>query len=49
MKPKPKQELIDGITRFWETVDVTKCCKYIRYLMKVTPAGVEKIGDAAGH
>jgi len=29
VKPKTKQELIDGIQPFWETVDIAKCRKYI--------------------
>ena len=27
VKPKTKQELIDGIRAFWETVDIAKCTK----------------------
>ena len=29
VKPKVKQELVDGIWAFWETVDRDKCRKYI--------------------
>ena len=29
VKPKVKAELIDGIERFWSTVDVAKCQKYV--------------------
>ena len=29
VKPKTKQELIDGIIEFWKTVTVSKCRKYI--------------------
>ena len=29
VKPKNKAELVDGIKRFWLTVDATKCQKYI--------------------
>ena len=36
-KPTTKQELIDGIVRFWETVTVEKCNKYINHLKKVIP------------
>ena len=28
MKPKTKDELIQGISQFWRTVDVAKCLKY---------------------
>lgn len=37
VKPKTKQELVDGILEFWKTVDVQKCKKYIRHLRKVVP------------
>ena len=29
VKPTGKQQLIDGISKFWETVDVAKCQKYM--------------------
>jgi len=32
VKPKTKQELIDGILVFWETVDEHKCQKYTGHL-----------------
>ncbi len=28
IKPRIKQELVDGILKFWETVDVEKCTQY---------------------
>ena len=28
VKPRTKQELIDGIMKFWHTVDVAKCRRY---------------------
>ena len=37
IKPKTKQELIDGIVRFWETVTVEKCNRCINHLNKVIP------------
>ena len=37
VKPKTKEELIDGIEAFWSTVDIDKCRKYIRHLRKVIP------------
>ena len=49
IKPKNKQELIDGILSFWSTVDEHKCCKYIRHLRKVIRKVVEKGGDATGY
>ena len=48
-KPKNKQELIDGIGRFWATVDVAKCCRYIHHLNKVLPKVVEVHGEATGY
>ena len=49
IKPKNKQELIDGILTFWSTVNEHKCCKYIRHLQKVIPKVIEKGGDATGY
>ena len=49
MKPKDKQELIDGILTFWNTVNEHKCCKYIRHLQNVIPKVTEKGGDATGY
>ena len=49
IKPKNKQELIDGILTFWSTVNEYKCCKYIRHLQKVIPKVIEKGGDATGY
>ena len=40
-KPTSKEELIDGIQRFWEQkLDAKKCCKYIGHLKKVLPVVV---------
>ena len=41
VKPKTKQELIDGIVRLWETVCVEKCNKDINHLNKVIPRVIE--------
>ena len=49
VKPHTKQELIDGILRFWETVDTAKCSRYIRHLRKVLPRVIELSGDATGY
>ena len=38
IKPKTKEELIDGIQQFWGTVDQAKCNKYIG---KVIPKVIE--------
>ena len=35
IKPKTKDELVNGILRFWETVDFIKYKKYIRSFLKL--------------
>ena len=49
VKPRSKQELIDGILAFWETVDEHKCHKYIGHLKKVIPRVIEYNGNATGY
>ena len=49
VKPKCKDELIQGIVRFWETVDIPKCCKYVGHLTKVIPKVIELEGAATGY
>ena len=49
VKPRKKEELVDGILQFWETVDVLKCKKYIRHLRKVIPLVIELQGAATGY
>jgi len=44
-----KQELVDGILTFWQTVDVQKCCKYIGHLRKVIAKVIEYQGNATGY
>ena len=48
IKPKVKEELVQGIITFWNTVDVAKCTKYIRHLNKVIPRVIELQGKATG-
>ena len=48
VKPKTKDELIQGIIRFWDTVDIEKCRKYIGHLKKVLPKIIEVGGEATG-
>ena len=31
IKPRTKDELMQGILSFWDTVDIAKCTKYIRH------------------
>ena len=49
IKPHSKQELVNGIMQFWETVDIPKCKRYIRHLRKVIPRVIELNGDATGY
>ena len=49
VKPRSKEELIQRIVSFWETVDVEKCCKYINRLAKVLPKVVECESGPSGH
>ncbi len=49
VKPRTKQELIDGILAFWDTVDQAKCAKYIGHLRKVIPKVIELDGAATGY
>ena len=49
VKPRNKQELVDEILKFWETVDINKCTRYIRHLRKVLPRVIELNGDATGY
>ena len=49
VKPKYKAELVEGIKRFWLTVDATKCQKYIRHLRKVISRIIELNGNATGY
>jgi len=43
VKPKMKDELVEGIKEFWGLVSGEKCQKYIRHLHKVVP----EVGGAA--
>ena len=49
MKPWTKQELIDGILKFWETVSIEKCNKYINHLNKVVTRVIELEGATTGY
>ncbi|CAC5402574.1 unnamed protein product [Mytilus coruscus] len=48
-KPKNKQELLDGITEFCQTMTPEKCVRYIDHLYKAIPAVVTAGGAASGH
>ena len=49
IKPRGKDELVDGIKQFWRTVGVKKCTKYIRHLSKVIPKVIEVQGEPTGY
>ena len=49
VKPHNKEELISGITRFWDTLTAWKHCKYINHLRKVIPGVIELKGAATGY
>jgi hypothetical protein len=49
VKPKRKEELIQGIRQFWSTVTPAKCQKYIGHLRKVLPAVIANEGSATGY
>ena len=49
IKPKTKEQLIQGIQEFWGTVDEAKCRKYIGHLRKVIPKVIDLEGAATGY
>ena len=49
VKPTTKQELIDGVRAFWDSVDVDKCVVYIEHLRKVLPKIIQLEGAATGY
>ena len=49
VKPRNKLELVQGIIRFWRTVDEHKCCRYINHLKKVLPKVIEVHGEPTGY
>ena len=49
IKPRTKDEPVDGIQEFWDSVSGEKCRKYIRHLKKVIPRLIELGGAATGY
>ena len=50
VKPRNKEELVDGIRTFWSTrVTPEKCQRYIGHLQKVLPEVIRREGRASGH
>ena len=48
-RPTTKQELVDAIRNFWNTMTAQKCSKYIDHLHKVLPEVVRVEGAASGY
>ena len=46
VKPKTKDELVNGILQFWTTVTAAKCQWYISHLNKVIPEIIRVQGEA---
>ena len=49
IKPKVKDNFVNGINEFWHTVTAGKCQHYINHLQKVLPTIVKRRGRASGH
>ena len=49
MKPKTKEQVIQGIAEFGDTVDKNKYLKYIERLKKVIPKFIDLEGTATGY
>ena len=49
VKPRDKQQLVNGITTFWDSVDERKCYRYIDHLRKVLPRIIELQGEPTGY
>ena len=49
VKPKTKEELINGIEQFWLKIPPARCIRYINHIQKVLPAVVAEEGCASGY
>ena len=49
VKPQTKDQLVEGIKKFWGLVSGEKFCKYIRHLHKVVPRIIEVGGAGTGY
>ena len=49
VKPKNKEELLQGMLSFWKTVSIEKCRRYIGHLKKVIPRIIELKEDVTGN
>ena len=48
VKPTNRDELVNGIEQFWNSVTPEMCNRYIDHLYKVIPKVIEKEGRATG-
>ena len=48
IKPRTKEELVNGINKFWNDLNSARCSRYIDHLEKVFPAVVARDGAASG-
>ena len=48
VKPRTKEELVNGINKFWNDLNSARCSRYIDHLEKVFPAVVARDGAASG-
>ena len=49
VKPTNKEQLVNGIQEFWQTVTPEKCQRYIGHLRKVVPEVIRREGRASGY
>ena len=49
VKPKNKEELVNDIKMFWDTITVEKWQMYIGHLRKVLPKVIENNGGPTGY
>ena len=49
VKPTNKEQLVNGIQEFWQTVTSEKCQRYIGHLRKVVPEVIRREGRASGY
>ena len=49
IKPRTKEELLDGLNEVWGSITPEKCRRYISHLRKVIPKVIERNGKASGY
>ena len=48
VKPRKRDELVDGIKRFWEGLSAQSCQRYIDHIHRVIPIVILNDGEASG-